>query len=113
MATPGHTKLLSLENHVRIITFTPDLQRVSFYSIIGFLYHSSTTELITSPILIKELLELSGITTMQGSSSALVAAVACRFMHDRHADLYLGSKRVTILVSAEQPRNIYVVISIM
>ena len=58
VATPGHPKPLLLENHVRIIALTPDLQRVSFYSIIDFLYHSSTTELITSPILIKELSEL-------------------------------------------------------
>jgi hypothetical protein len=42
VATPRHPKLLLLENHVRIIALTPDLQRVSFYSVIGFLYHSST-----------------------------------------------------------------------
>jgi hypothetical protein len=58
VATPGHPELLLLKNHVHIIALTPDLQRVSFYNIIGFLYHSSTTELITSPILIKELSEL-------------------------------------------------------
>jgi hypothetical protein len=49
---------------------------------------------------------------MQEIVISLVAAVARKFMHDRHADLYLGSKRVTILVSAKQPRNIYAVISI-
>jgi hypothetical protein len=38
---------------------------------------------------------------------SLVAAVARKFMHDRHADLYLRLKQVTILVSAKQPRNIY------
>jgi hypothetical protein len=37
---------------------------------------------------------------MQGIVISLVAAVACRFMQDRHASRYLGSKRVTILVSA-------------
>jgi hypothetical protein len=58
VASPGHPKPLLLENHVRIIALTPDLQRVSFYNIIGCLYHSSTTELITSPILIKKLSEL-------------------------------------------------------
>jgi hypothetical protein len=58
MATPGHPKPLPLENHVRIIALTPDLQRVSFYSVTGFLYHSSTTELIPSLILINELSEL-------------------------------------------------------
>jgi hypothetical protein len=58
VATAGHPEPFSLENHVRIIALTPDLQRVSFYNIIGFLHHSSTTKLITSPILIKELSEL-------------------------------------------------------
>jgi hypothetical protein len=53
---------------------------------------------------------------MQEIVISLVAAVACRFMQDRHAGRYLGSKRVTILVSAKQPRtshNIYDVISLM
>jgi hypothetical protein len=54
VATPRHLEPLLLENHVRIIALTPDLQRVSFYSLIDFLYHSSTTELIPSLILIKE-----------------------------------------------------------
>jgi hypothetical protein len=54
IATPGHPKPLSLENHVRIIALTLDLQRVSFYGVIDFLYYNSTAELILSPILIKE-----------------------------------------------------------
>jgi hypothetical protein len=53
VVTPGHPKPLLLENHIYIVTLTPDLQRVSFYSIIEFLYYSSTTELILSLILIK------------------------------------------------------------
>ena len=36
---------------------------------------------------------------MQEIVISLVAAVACRFMQDRHAGRYLGSKRVTILVT--------------
>jgi hypothetical protein len=58
VATPGHPEPLSLENHVRIIALTPDLQRVSFYNIISFLHHSSITEFIISPIFIKDLSEL-------------------------------------------------------
>ncbi|KAN0122743.1 hypothetical protein V8E51_001069 [Hyaloscypha variabilis] len=54
MATPRHPKPLLLGNRVHIIALTPNLQRVSFYSVIDFLYHSSTTELIPSPILRKE-----------------------------------------------------------
>jgi hypothetical protein len=64
VATPRHPEPLLLENHVRIVALTPDLQRVSFYSIIDFLYYSFHHELIPSPILVKELPELSGLTTM-------------------------------------------------
>ena len=53
MATPGHPEPLLLENHVRIIALTLDLQRVSFYSVTGFLHHSSTTELLLSLLLVK------------------------------------------------------------
>jgi hypothetical protein len=58
IATPRHPKPFSLENHIYIIALTPDLQRVSFYNIIGFLHHSFTTKLITFLILIKELSKL-------------------------------------------------------
>jgi hypothetical protein len=54
VATLRHPEPLLLENHVHIIVLIPDLQRVSFYSIIDFLYHSSTTELIPFLIFIKE-----------------------------------------------------------
>jgi hypothetical protein len=37
VATPGHPEPLLLENHVHIIALTPDLQRVSFYSVTDFL----------------------------------------------------------------------------
>ena len=53
VATPGHPKPLPLENHVRIVALMPDLQRVSLYSVTDFLYHSSTTKLVPSLILIK------------------------------------------------------------
>jgi hypothetical protein len=46
VATPGHP------NH--IVAITPDLQRVSFYTVIDNLYYSSTTEVILSLILVKE-----------------------------------------------------------
>src|SRR5579862_3434981 len=54
VATPGRPEPLLVENYVRIIALTPDLQRVFFYSITDFLHHSSTTELIPPQILIKE-----------------------------------------------------------
>src|SRR2546421_4422895 len=72
MATPGHPKPLLLQNHVHIVALTPDLQRVSFYSITGFLYHSSTTELIISLILIKgSYLSSKALYLYRKSSSAL------------------------------------------
>lgn len=40
-----------LEGHVHIVALTPDLRRVSFYSVTDFLHHGSTTELILSLIL--------------------------------------------------------------
>jgi hypothetical protein len=49
-STPRHPKPLLLENYVHVVNHTPNLQRVSFYSVIGFLYHSSTIELIISLI---------------------------------------------------------------
>ena len=54
LAAPGHHKALLLENHVHIVALTPDLQRVTFYRVIEFLHHSSTTELILLLILVKE-----------------------------------------------------------
>jgi hypothetical protein len=54
VATPGHSKPLLLENYVCIIVIALDLQKVSLSSVIDFLYHSSTTELILSLILKKE-----------------------------------------------------------
>ena len=49
IATPGHPEPLLLENHVRIVAFTPDLRRVSFYSVIDFLYHSFHHRAYTIP----------------------------------------------------------------
>jgi hypothetical protein len=56
VATPGHPELLLLEIHIRTVALTLDLQRVSFYSVIKFLHHSSTTELILPLMLYKGIL---------------------------------------------------------
>jgi hypothetical protein len=80
VATPGHPEPLPLENYVCIVALMPDLQRVSFYSVTEFLYHSSTTELILSLILIKgSYLSSKALLICRKSSLALVAAVACKF----------------------------------
>jgi hypothetical protein len=36
--------------------------------------------------------ELSGLLIVREIVNILVAAVVCRFIHDRHAGWYLGSK---------------------
>jgi hypothetical protein len=99
VATPGYLKCRRLKNSCSRRRLTPDLQRVSFYSVIEFLHHSSTTELIPFLILCKGILSaLSDLLTMREIINIVMAAVACRFMQDRHEDRYLGSKGVAILV---------------
>jgi hypothetical protein len=56
IVTLGYPKPLLLENHIYIVALTPDLQRVSFYSVIDFLYYTSTTEPILSLMLYKGIL---------------------------------------------------------
>jgi hypothetical protein len=83
VATPRHFKSLLLENRIYIVALTPDLQRASFYSIIVFLCHNSTTELILSLILLKEFYPgFKALLLCRKSSLAFVAAVASKFMHD-------------------------------
>ena len=53
VATTEHSEPHTLENYVRIVAFTPDLQAVSFYNVREFLLHSSTIELILLLILMK------------------------------------------------------------
>jgi hypothetical protein len=45
-----------LKNYTHIIAFTPDLQRISFYSITKFFHHGFTTKLILSLILYNKVL---------------------------------------------------------
>jgi len=72
IATLRHPKPLLLENHVYIIALTPDSQRVSFYGVIDFLYHSSTTKLLLSLILLKgSYLSSKALHLYRKSSSAL------------------------------------------
>jgi hypothetical protein len=52
LATPKYSEPLLLENYIRVVTLMSDLQRVSFYNIIEFLYYSSTIKLLLSLILI-------------------------------------------------------------
>ena len=80
MAIPRYLKPLLLENHVHIVALTPDLQRVSFYSVTEFLYHSSTTKLILSLILIKgSYPSFKALLLYRKIVISLVAAVVCKF----------------------------------
>jgi hypothetical protein len=54
VAISEHPEPFLLENHVRIIALTPDIQKVSFYSIINLFYYSSTTKRLLSLIVVKE-----------------------------------------------------------
>ena len=80
MAIPRYLKPLLLENHVHIVALTPDLQRVSFYSVTEFLYHSSTTKLILSLIFIKgSYPSFKALLLYRKIVISLVAAVVCKF----------------------------------
>jgi dihydroxyacid dehydratase/phosphogluconate dehydratase len=46
---------------------------------------------------------------MQEIFISFVAAIARKFIYNCYRDLYLRLKRVTILISAKQPRDIYAV----
>jgi hypothetical protein len=106
LATPGYPKPLPLENHVRIIALTPDLQRVSFYSIIDFLHHNSTTKLLLSPILIKES-DPSSKASLRCRESSLALWLLWRVNLGKVAAWisYLESKRLTFWVRAKRPRT--------
>ena len=77
VATPRHPKPLPLENHVYIIALTPDLQRVSFYSIVDFLYHSSATRLLLSLILVKQSYLTSKALHLYRKSLCMIATRIC------------------------------------
>jgi len=53
VATYKHSKLLLLENYVRIVALAPDLRKVHLYSATEFLYYNSTIELLLLLMLIK------------------------------------------------------------
>jgi hypothetical protein len=87
VATSRHSNTLPLPNHLRIVALPSDLERVSIYSIIKFLYHSSTIKLLLLLILIKWLyLSLKALVLRWKSRSALWLLW--------HANLYKDATRV-------------------
>jgi hypothetical protein len=117
VATPRYPKPFPLENHGRIVTLTPDLQRVSFYSVIDFLYYSPTTKFILSLILIKGSYPSSKALLLCRRSS-LVLWLLWRANSYKIATRISTSVEATnnIWVRAKRPctsLNIYAVISFM
>ena len=53
MTTHEHSSYLQQKNHVRVVAPTPNLQRVSVYSVTNLLSYNYTTELIPPPKLTK------------------------------------------------------------
>jgi len=81
IVTVKHLKPLLLENHIHIVAFIPDLQRVSFYSIIDFLYYSSTIKPILSLMLYKGILSKAlSLTLIQKIVISLITAVVGQFV---------------------------------
>jgi hypothetical protein len=100
VATPEHSEPLPPENYVRIVALSPDLWTVSIYSATEFLHHSSTIELLSLLKLIKRVIpELWGLTTILEIVISLVAAVARKFMQDRHTGRYSKTGFVQALSS--------------
>jgi hypothetical protein len=48
-----YPKPFLLENYIRIIAITLNLQKISFYNIINFFYHNSITKFLLSLIFVK------------------------------------------------------------
>jgi hypothetical protein len=117
VATPGQPEPILLENHVRIVALMPGLQRVSFYSVIGFLHYSSYDRAYTAPNTYKEDIRAPrpyyDAVNRHQPWWLLWRADSCKIATRVGTS---DRKRVTILVSAKQLRTshkIYDVISLM
>jgi len=90
VATPGYPEPLLLENHVHIVALTPNLQRVSFYSIIDFLYYSFHHRAYTIPNTYKGVIRaLKPHYDARNRHQPWWLLWRADFIQDRHADLYL------------------------
>lgn len=90
VSTLEHLGLLPLKNYVRIVAFAFNLRTISFHDVIESLYHSTTIELLSLLILIKEAYSsLRALSSCDEIVINLVAAVARKLMQGRHAGRYL------------------------
>ena len=109
IATPGHPKPLLLENHARIVALMPDLQTVSFYSAVEFLYYSCTTELLSSLIYIKGSYPSSKTSPLLCGKSSSALWLLWRANSCKIATQSIPRVKATndIWASAKQPRTSY------
>lgn len=95
-APEHHLNCLQLEKFHSPRRPMPDLQRVSFYRVIDFLYYSCTTDLVLSLKLIALLLaEVFGLPITRAIVNSLVAAMTCKFMQNRHEGWYFRTLRTS------------------
>jgi hypothetical protein len=107
LATPGPPGRLPTENYAVVAASSPGLRRASFHCVVGFLYHSSTTEPLSLLILRNGSYPGLGASLRCGEVIvSLVAAVASLIHATRHAGRYLPIKGMTIQVSAETPLHV-------
>lgn len=86
VGTPEYSRPLPLKNYVHIVTFAFNLRTASFHGVTEFLYHSTTIELLSFLILIKEAYSsLGALSPCDEIVISLVAAVARKLMQGRHA----------------------------
>lgn len=90
VGTPEHSGPLPLKNYVRTVAFAFNLRTTSFHGVTESLYHSTTIELLSLLILIKEAYSsLRALSPCDEIVISLVAAVARKLMQGRHAGRYL------------------------
>lgn len=109
ITTPDYPKCFRYKNYFHIVIFTLDLQRVSFCSVIDFLYHSLTNTLLLPLIPIEGFIRaLRPLINMREIVNILMALWRANLhMQDRHAVRYLGS---TFLGRSALPGIFYAVI---
>jgi hypothetical protein len=106
VATPRHSKPLPLLNHLRIITLTPNLQRVSFYSTIEFLHYSPTTKLLSSLIYITGSHPSSKTSPLCGKSSSAYGCYGMQiYVRSPHGSIPRVKATNDIWARAKRPRT--------
>lgn len=102
MATSKHLEQIPPKNYDRIAAIVPNLRRASFLGVTQFLRHSTTIELLSLLVPLKEPHPSLRISPLYWEVViSLVAAIARKFMRSRHVDRYLQPKPSLTAVSAK------------